>query len=213
MLALDIETVAAIEPDERICTMAAKRGQEPHAFCALFPPLARVVAIGMRNTDTGKGMALTGIGGRVAELSPELRVSHRALADEKALLAHVAEVIIKQRACLLTFNGRRYDVPVLIHRMLIAGVSVPSGLMHAATQKPWEKQYHVDMMNELSFGGAVAPYPLEAYCAAYGLPNPKADGDGGMVQDLVANGDLEHLIKYVMRDVDAVVDLWRKWTG
>jgi hypothetical protein len=213
MLALDIETVAAHEPDERICAMAAKRTQDPHTFCCLFPPLARVVAVGMRNTDTGNGMVLTGIGDSVITLPPELRVTHRALPAEGPLLAQVADIIMKQHACLLTFNGRRYDVPVLIHRMVIGGVPVPSALAHAANQKPWEKQYHVDMLNELSFGGAVTPYSLEAYCIAYGLPNPKSDGDGAAVERLVAAGDVERLAQYVMRDVDAVIALWRKWTN
>jgi len=210
MLCFDIETVAACDTETaQVKRLALRREQEPAAYCALFPPLAKVVAVGMRDDKSGKGMVCVVSSGEVANLH-EFEIV--ACSDESDVLLRIATIMGKVTS-LLTFNGRSYDVPTLIHRMTINGVPVPPVLTKAANQKPWENAVHIDLMNALSFGGAFGRYPLEAYCLAFGIENPKAQGDGSGVADLVAAGKSLELASYCMRDVDATLALWRKWSG
>ena len=210
MLCFDIETVAACDTETaQVKRLALRREQEPAAFCALFPPLAKVVAVGMRDGKSGKGMVYVVSPGEVANLHDFEAVT---CSHEVELLQRVA-VIMAKVTSLLTFNGRSYDVPTLIHRMTINGVPVPPVLTKAANQKPWENAVHIDLMNALSFGGAFGRYPLEAFALAYQLPNPKERVDGSGVGELVRNGKSLELAEYCMADVDTTLALWRKWSG
>lgn len=195
-ICLDIETVADIPEAHAsaVARMAEKREQAPETFAALSPMLSRVVCVGMLNLDTGGARCPVN------------------LTDEAALLAEVNSVLAKTTR-LVTFNGRGFDVPVLIHRSVINGVPVAPVLWAAANQKPWEDRPHVDAMNVLSFGGTVRRYSLEAWAIGYGLANPKSGGDGSCVAEMVAAGDTESLTRYCMGDVETTAALYRRFKG
>jgi len=195
-IVFDIETVpsktAYAHPDE-VLRMAQKRGQKIDEFASLCPVLCSVIAVGILELETGTQHAHV-CGG----------------VDREFDVLTVVNAAINSAARLVTFNGRRFDLPALIHRSRINGVQPAGILLRSVLQKPWEHLPHVDMANVLSFGGAMSGYSLEAYAIAYGLDNPKTGGDGGGVLELVRTGQIEKLAQYVMGDVRATAELYRR---
>lgn len=222
---LDIETIAAeIDEADRplIAAAAAKRGQDVYSFGALCPALARVVAVGMVNPQTGQarafwdGQALRpdyyrrGDDNVLYSNPPDDNWTEADCNGERSLLIEVHQVLAHY-STLVTFNGRGFDLPVLIHRAKLHGITPAPIVLACAFQKPWESRPHIDMLSELTIGGAAGRYSLAVYCAAFGIPSPKAEGDGAGVRGLVECGDSDRLCRYVLGDVTATAELARRW--
>ena len=205
MLCLDIETIPSINND-RIAAMAAKRDMDPVTFASLCPPLAQVVCVGMQNTDTGGTQCFV-----VGDMLPPSEVIVLCV-DEADLLAKVNKTVDKYDG-LLTFAGRSFDVPCLFHRSKINGIEPAKLFTSSAWQKPWELRPHVDLLNAMTFGGAMGKYSLEAFCIAYGVESPKAAGDGSNVAQLFAEGKTAELAEYCLGDVKATCELYKRWSS
>lgn len=209
-LVLDIETIPAVDP-AAVAHLAARRDLVPEAFCTLCPPLARVVAVGMMNLDTKGLCALydaSVCGG--ARMQPPAGTQFDAAEGEPALLKALGKILATAKR-LVTFNGRSYDVPVLIHRSLAHRMKPAPLLKRVAFAKPWEIDGHVDLINALSFGGAAGKFSLEAYCLGFGIDNPKSHGDGSAVSALVAARRADDLLAYCLADVRATAALYARW--
>jgi DNA polymerase elongation subunit (family B) len=111
----------------------------------------------------------------------------------------------------ITFNGKGFDIPTLIHRAAIHGIRPADSLLRAANAKPWEADLHVDMASAFRFGAATGRYSLEAFALAYGMANPKADGDGSKLGTFVEQQDAVSLFQYVMGDVVTTAKLYERW--
>lgn len=99
---------------------------------------------------------------------------------------------------LVTFNGRRFDLPVLVHR----------ALAHGVTTSPWWsgdyrqrfRDSHLDLMDVLSDYGAATPLTQHEMAAMLGVPG-KLGTDGGDVRALHAAGRLDEIAAYCTCDV------------
>lgn len=100
-LVLDIETV----PDGELAWDAAVDGFPP-------APFHQVVALGVLWLDADHALRKLGAFGGEGDAPP----------DESAVLSQFAEFIGERHPTLVTFNGRRFDLPVLANRMLKHGV-------------------------------------------------------------------------------------------
>src|SRR6185295_10448098 len=116
---------------EAVAEMAQAKGMEPEAFAALCPPLARVVCIAFEDVETGRKAVLSA-------LEPE---------EERPLLIKANEIIGKALQ-LVTFRGRAFDLPVLIHRSLANGVRPASMLVRAAREYRYKPNAHVDLWDQ-----------------------------------------------------------------
>lgn len=212
---LDIEAVAAV-PDEYRDTLAkyAERQETTvDEYAATCPALARPVAVGIKSLATGVSQIHID-----ADLVPELGTLSPdgqdvvAWAGELDLLAGVAAVLAKVKT-LVTFAGRVYDLPLLRLRARAAGAPCAPIVATGLRQKPWESLPHIDLMEDLSFGRATRKYPLAAYCAAFGVPNPKEHGSGADVAELVANGETAKLVAYLQSDLDSTAMLYERVSG
>lgn len=210
-LVLDIETIPAVDP-AAVAHLAARRNQDPETFCTLCPPLARVVAVGTMNLDKVGGFCAlydSSVCG-TTRVPPPADTRIEAADGEKALLVAVQKMLLNAKR-LVTFNGRSYDVPVLIHRSLAHAMKPAPLLKRVAFAKPWETDVHVDLINALSFGGAAGKFALEAYCLGFGIDNPKTHGDGRGVSTLVAAQRADDLLAYCLADVRATAALYQRW--
>lgn len=224
-LIVDIETYGAAAHDERtqaaVAEMAAERDdQDPGAFAALSPALARVVCVGFRNVDSGHDRAyfdgeLLGVADGPAPWAKE----HVAYGGERALLAAVNDVL-SRAGCIVTFNGRAFDVPVLVHRSIANGVRPAAFLMMAARESRYPNwkgtpRLHVDLREQFTFFGAVwgPGGTLRAYALGYGLEDPKANGSGADVAQLVERKDARALATYCLGDVGITAELFKRWTA
>lgn len=112
----------------------------------------------------------------------------------------------------VTFNGRAFDVPFLLHRSIVHGVR-PS---HAFAQNRYlTKQslpYHVDLMDEFTMYGAMSKRPsLHMLLRAYGIDSKKGEVDGSMVAELFQTKKFHDLIRHNIDDVIATTALYEKW--
>lgn len=212
-IVLDIEAIASPIADadrETIEAMAAKREQDADTFCALCPALARVVAVGLMNVDSGNRRVI--FDASLVDAPGKLdAIDLVGRPNEAGVLAAVHELLKARAKTLVTFNGRGYDVPLLLHRAVVHGLTPAPIVSASAWQKPWENRPHVDMLAQLTFGGATGKFPLAAYAIAHGVGNPKAGGDGSHVAELVRQRDGQALCQYVSDDVEATRGLAQRW--
>jgi hypothetical protein len=213
VLVIDVETIGARRPEHEaaIAEMAEARHVDPEAFAALCPPLARVVCVGMKAIDSGQervyfdGSLFGGINGPMPG-----GAGHTALDGEAELLAAVNKIVMAYSR-LVTFNGRVFDLPVLIHRMVINGVTPSTKLLNAAREYRYKPNIHIDLRDAMSFFGAAQIGPLRAVALGYGLVDPKANGNGKDVIRLVEAGDHEALCRYCAGDVRVEACLYKRW--
>lgn len=212
-IVLDIETIPAPEAEahpDAIREMAAKRDLDPATFASLCPPLARVVAVGMLHPGSGRFRIV--YDASLLDLAAP-REDAGGFAGERPLLSNLGEILGERGVDrIVTFGGRAFDIPTLIHRMRINEVPVPPILKSAAWQKPWEDDPHIDVLSLCTFGGAGGRYSLRAYALAYGLPDPKAEFGGENVLGLVLQRDGDTLCKYLEGDVRTTAALWKRVT-
>jgi len=228
-LVFDIETIADLTPENRpaIAAMAEKRKVPIEEYGALCPPLARIVCIAWYDTASATlgavfdaslhgGVppnALEVTDGRDAS-SPTLTCGVVACAGEKELLeqfgTHVERFLQVPKARLVTYNGRGFDLPALVHRSIKHGV--PNGravLTRAANENRFHPTSHIDLMDVVTFTGAAGRWPLAAYAIGYGFTSPKEEMDGAQVGPAVADGRIVDVVRYCAADVLATLHVYR----
>src|SRR5262245_44200071 len=161
-LIFDIETVADLTADNRdaVRALAEDRERTAEEFGALCPPLARVVCIAWLDTATTKLNAafdgtlsaapqpqeITVSGGDATPCGVEACDSEAQLLQRFGCLAE--EHCRQSNAQLVTFNGRGFDLPVLVHRGIKLGVSAGRALYaRALGENRYRPLLHLDLMD------------------------------------------------------------------
>jgi predicted PolB exonuclease-like 3'-5' exonuclease len=106
---------------------------------------------------------------------------------------------------LVGYNSESFDLPLLIQRALVHGLSVPAFCKRP--DKPWEgkdyfgrySDWHIDLMHELGGFGRSVPSLSEA-CAALNILGGAKDVTGADVLDLYLAGDLAAIHRYCATD-------------
>ncbi len=113
----------------------------------------------------------------------------------------------------VTFNGRCFDVPFLLHRSVSRGVQPSIDLMRRRYLSQQVPPYHIDLQDELTFYGAMTRRPsLHLFCRAYGIESPKTDEmSGDAVAELYQQGKYRQIAEYNAADVVATTELYRRW--
>jgi len=112
----------------------------------------------------------------------------------------------------VTFNGRAFDVPFLLHRSVVCGVvpSIELGRRRYLSQQAMP--YHVDLQDELTLYGAMYRRPpLHMFCRAYGIKSPKDTMDGYQVAEFFQSKKFRDLARYNAADVIATTKLYEIW--
>lgn len=136
--------------------------------------------------------------------------------DERTLLSEFSETLNKAQekhyAFLCAHNGKEFDYPYLIRRMLINGLPVPS-ILDLSGKKPWEVN-HLDTMDLWKFGDYKNYTSLELLATVFGIPTPKDDIDGSEVARVYwEEHDLSRIVKYCQKDVITIVNLFLRFQG
>ncbi len=220
ILVLDTETIGAYSAEQAsaIAEMAAAHGHDmaPEDFAALSPALATIVCVGFRRLEDQKDHAVWNRGAfaQIAE-GCEPGNGHEAVLDELRLLESVNRIVgAKSVDRLVTFNGRAFDLPLLVHRM--AGWQIrPCPFLLACARQPRYKGAgaHVDLREAFTFAGAVTGNgtSLRAFALGYGIDDPKAGGDGSKVAAFIERGDAAALVRYCLGDVATTAALYQRW--
>jgi predicted PolB exonuclease-like 3'-5' exonuclease len=190
-LVLDIETV----PDRTLWSPPeAAPGQPPErAERAAFPPLyaCKPVVIGaMWLEDDLRFKRLDTFG---------------AGKDEAGMLAEFATFMDEQRPQLVTWNGRGFDLPVLLLRTLALGLTWPWYYRDRDYRYRYSEAGHFDLGDFLADHGAARMTSLDGAARLIGLPGKSGEGapgmDGSQVEALYQAGQLEALQRYCLSDV------------
>ena len=112
----------------------------------------------------------------------------------------------------VTFNGRSFDVPFLVHRSLILGVRPTIELTGQRYITRQIAPYHVDLLDEFSFYGAMRRRPsLQLLCNSYGIAYAKEGMGGEDVAEFFANKKFRDIAEKNAADVTATTELYDKW--
>jgi hypothetical protein len=136
--------------------------------------------------------------------------------EEKDLLAGFIELlnklITKKITYLCAHNGKEFDYPYLIRRMLINGLEVPA-VLDLSGKKPWEIN-HLDTMELWKFGDYKNYTSLELLATVFNIPTPKDDIKGEDVSRVYwQENDLQRIITYCQKDVVTIVNLFLRFKG
>jgi len=136
--------------------------------------------------------------------------------DENELLNGFINMLNKGKekniAYLCAHNGKEFDYPFLIRRMLINGLDVPA-ILDLSGKKPWEVN-HLDTMELWKFGDYKNYTSLELLATVFGIPTPKDDIRGSDVARVYwQEHDLRRIVTYCQKDVATIVNLLLRFKG
>jgi 3'-5' exonuclease len=191
----------------------SKRDEIEKRF-SLWPLTAQVVCIAMMNADTERGKVLFLADDYEPPETPNETVIFEPCMDEIDLLGLFWEAA-KHYDRIVTFNGRRFDVPFLYLRSAALGVPI--------SKKNWlgyrfNCEPHCDLADQLSFygvsgrDGAARNFNLDFYCKSFGIASPKGEGiTGADVPRLLEEGRTQEIAEYCVRDTFATLKLYHIW--
>lgn len=134
--------------------------------------------------------------------------------NEKEILENFSDMLGKLKEknifYLCAHNGKEFDYPFIIRRMLINGLNVPA-ILDLSGKKPWEIN-HLDTMELWKFGDYKNYTSLELLAAVFGIPTPKDDIKGSDVARVYwQDKDLPRIVTYCQKDVITIVNLMLKF--
>jgi hypothetical protein len=176
-LVLDIETV--LDPELPIA-------ESSEAERLPAPPHHRVVAIG------------------ALWLTPDYEPKRLGIVSEAkvepGILADFAKLLDEKRPCLVTYNGRGFDLPVIATRCLRYGIPLKYYYASSNVRYRFSPDGHLDLMDYIADFGAAKPSKLDVIAKLCGMPG-KVGLDGKDVGPLVHAGRLQQVRSYCLCDV------------
>lgn len=130
--------------------------------------------------------------------------------DEGGMLADFAEFMAKWEPTLVTWNGRGFDLPVLMLRSLRYGVSAPWYYRKSGYRYRYSTDRHVDLCDVFADHGATRMTSLHGAARLVGLPG-KEGVDGSQVEALYRTGQIEALRGYCLSDVAQTAFLFLRY--
>lgn len=178
-----------------------------------FSPLTgEIVAIGVLDAEREKGAVYYQAPGGEGAVSEEGRFKYEALS-EADMLRKFWDVADRYDT-FVTFNGRSFDAPFLMVRSAVHGIRPGKNLVanRYLNYQPHDAK-HVDLLEQLSFYGTMRRKgSLHLWTRAFGIESPKAAGvSGDDVGGLFSAGKFEDIARYNARDLDATLELYRKY--
>lgn len=159
---------------------------------AKFPPPShhRVVAIGVLQWERGP---------------KRMDVAHGD--DEAANLARFA-ALMGRGTNLVTWNGRRFDLPVLAIRCLAHGIALPTYYGQRDYRYRFTEGGHWDVKDYLADFGAADACHQDHVAKLIGLPGKRDGFDGSQVGAAWANGERDRVANYCLEDVVSLTFIW-----
>jgi predicted PolB exonuclease-like 3'-5' exonuclease len=177
--------------EAKIAAYIAEKTKERAERAALYPYTARIVALGVQS-DTAAAPTVW---------------AAKTEGEEADLLrrfwATVYQPLSGHVEPLVTFNGLGFDLPLLMVRSRLLGVDCPE-LNLDRYRTP-----HVDLMERLTFRGAIDRRSLKWFAARFGLTTLDPI-KGSEIPGLVAAGDWKAVAAHCASDVKLTHALARR---
>jgi 3'-5' exonuclease len=211
---VDIETIGVDfesfdEESQKYLLKLGKTDEEKESGkkkLGLYPLTGEVVAIGMLNPETMKGTVLFQDKKTGTEKLEEKGIIYEA-GTEKEILEKFWEIVATYDQ-VITFNGRGFDAPYLMLRSAINKVRTTKNLLGYR----YDHKEHCDLMEQLTFYGAVRKYNLDFYAKAFSIKSSKVGGiDGSKVGEMYKKGKYMDIARYCFRDLVTTKELYEYW--
>ena len=138
------------------------------------------------------------------------KVSSIEGGDEKAMIKNFLGFINKHNPKLISFNGRSFDIPLLMLRAMQYNLTCNAYFEQdnrELNKSKWDNyrarysdRFHIDLLDHLCEFGAVRGLKLDHVCSMVGLPG-KYDVSGDQVMELFYEGKIEKIKEYCESDV------------
>ncbi len=138
------------------------------------------------------------------------RVSSMQGESEKEMIKSFLGFIDSKQPKLVSFNGRAFDMPMLMIRAMKYNLSCPAYFEkenHELNKNKWDNyrsrysdRFHVDLMDHIGEFGAVRGLKLDLLCKMMGLPG-KYDVHGDEVTALYYQDEIKKIKEYCESDV------------
>ena len=129
---------------------------------------------------------------------------------EKEMIKNFLNFIDKKEPKLISFNGRAFDMPMLMIRAMKYNLSCFAYFEKEnrdTNKNKWDNyrsrysdRFHVDLMDHIGEFGAVRGLKLDLLCKMTGLPG-KYDVQGGEVSELYYKNEIVKIKEYCESDV------------
>lgn len=185
-LYFDVETIPAFELDDPFLEKWVKKGGKAFEEKLIDPDFCKIIAIGY-----GGGIMSTTID-TIEE------------ADETQILVEFWDCITDQ---LISFNGKGFDLPVIIRRSQLLGLSgmIPNNIDDYLNV--YRSEHHLDLMHYLGFNKKWRSQ--EFYLELFGCETEKF-GDGSQIHEWYKAGDWESIRKHLEADIKGMIELTQK---
>ncbi|MCM8766146.1 MAG: ribonuclease H-like domain-containing protein [Candidatus Omnitrophica bacterium] len=172
-----------------------------------YPLTGEIVAIGMLNPDTEKGVVYFQNQGEGQDKIVQGNVEFIPGTEEE-ILKQFWETI-KKYDQFITFNGRNFDCPYIMIRSAIHKIRPTRNLMPYR----YDPKEHIDLLDLLTFYGAVRKrFSLHMWCRAFGIKSPKEEGiSGDTVTEFFKQKKFLEIARYCLGDLQATKELYFYW--
>lgn len=143
------------------------------------------------------------------EFGKFMRVSTMKGENEREILAKFINFINDHNPRLISFNGRGFDLPMIMVRAMRYNLSCPSYFESdnkELNKNKWENyrsrydgRFHLDLLDHISDFRAVSGLKLDTLCASLNLPG-KYDIHGDQVTELFFKGEIAKINEYCESD-------------
>ncbi len=178
----------------------------------LSPLTGSIIVLGLYDVERAQG-AVYYVPRNAAEYAFEERFEgFTCKARSEAMLLHEFWEGAQEYDTFVTFNGRTFDLPFLLHRSIANDIRPTRELMKYRFLSQQSAPFHIDLMDELTFYGATRRQSLHLYCRAFGIESAKENGlTGADIGDAYRAGKLADIIRYNIHDVRTTTQLYEKW--
>lgn len=209
-LVFDIETVPAVDLRKAPPTIAQavtkyadRQEWDQSKVMSLSPWFGKVVSLAVGDGEAQDPVVTVLVVPPDGAVLGEMPSWIRPVSEADLLRAFWA--LAGEAECVVSYNGRGFDVPFLIGRSLIRDVPVRVDLMTA----PYSLRPHLDLFNILG-GRGRGPSSLDVICWSLGLTSPKEEMDGSMVAVEYEKGELAKIAEYNAGDVRATSRVYQR---
>lgn len=144
------------------------------------------------------------------EFGSFMRVSTLDASSEKERISQFLNFINKHNPRLISFNGKGFDLPMIMSRAMIYNLSAPAYFEvenREQNKSKWDNyrykfsdRFHMDLLSEISDYKAVSGLNLNYLCKSMNLPG-KYDVSGDDVMGLYYENKIDKIDEYCQSDV------------
>ncbi len=180
--------------------------EEQKRYLSLYPYTAKIIAIGLINTDKESSIVLYE-NSENEEWIAEEKITKYKPADEEQMLKYFWKYAA-QAEKVISFNGRSFDLPFIMIRSAMYKIKPTRNFL----KNRYDSSHHVDLLDQFTFYGLTKKFNLDFYCHAMGIESPKSKGITGMdVKELYRAGRMKDIAIYCHADVKATYELYKIW--